>query len=215
MKTDPQYVLDQLQALFPDARAELVFHNPFECLCCVMISAQTSDVSVNKVTPALFAKYPDAFAMSEADVTDIENIIHSIGLYKNKAKNLVALSKMLVERFNGEVPSNKEDMQSLPGVGIKTANVVGGECFGIPAIAVDTHVARVSKRLGYAKEEDTPEQIEGKLEKIFPVEEHIKLHHRFIWFGRRICHSQRPECERCPFTGSCLHFKKTASKTGR
>ena len=215
MKPDSVYIAQELERLFPDARAELVFHNPFECLCCVMISAQTTDASVNKVTPALFAAYPDAFAMAKADVRDVEDKIHSIGLYRNKAKNLVELSKILVERYHGEVPSTKEALRSLPGVGIKTANVVGGECFGIPAIAVDTHVARVSKRLGYAKEEATPEEIEAILEKAFPQEIHIKTHHRMIFFGRRICHAQKPECERCPFTSGCLYFKKVASKTGK
>ena len=215
MKPDATRIAQELATLFPEAKAELNFRNSFECLCCVMISAQTTDASVNKVTPALFAAYPDAFAMAKAKVEDVEEKIRSIGLYRNKAKNLVALSQILVERFDGQVPSNKEDLRSLPGVGIKTANVVGGECFGIPAIAVDTHVSRVAKRLGFAKEDATPEEIEAILEKAFPKEIHIRMHHRMIFFGRRICHSQKPECGRCPFTGYCRYFKKTASNTGK
>ena len=215
MKTDPTYLIEELARLFPGAKAELVFHNPFECLCCVMISAQTTDASVNKVTPALFGKYPDAFALAKADVEDVEATIHSIGLYRNKAKNLVALAKELVEKYDGKLPEDKEKLKLLPGVGIKTANVVAGECFGIPAIAVDTHVARVSKRLGYANEDASPEQIEKILEGFVPEELQIKMHHRLIFFGRRICHAKGPECERCPFTATCTYFKKTSSKTGR
>ena len=215
MKTDPGYVATELEKLFPEAKAELIFHNPFECLCCVMISAQTTDVSVNKVTPALFAAYPDAKAMAQADVKDVEDKIRSIGLYRNKAKNLVELAKILVRDYDGEVPNTKEELVKLPGVGIKTANVVGGECFGIPAIAVDTHVARIAKRLGLAPEKATPEEVEAKLEKKFPKELHIKMHHRIIWFGRRICHAQKPECGRCPFTDTCLYFKKTSAMTGK
>lgn len=215
MKIDPGYVATELEKLFPEAKAELIFHNPFECLCCVMISAQTTDVSVNKVTPALFATYPDAKAMAQADVKDVEDKIRSIGLYRNKAKNLVELAKILVRDYDGEVPNTKEELVKLPGVGIKTANVVGGECFGIPAIAVDTHVARFAKRLGLAPEQATPEEVEAKLEKKFPKELHIKMHHRIIWFGRRICHAQKPECGRCPFTDACLYFKKTSAMTGK
>lgn len=180
-----------------------------------MLSAQTTDASVNKVTPALFAAYPDAFALAKAEVSDIEPLISSIGLYHAKAKNLIGLSKALVERHNGEVPADKEAMRKLPGVGVKTSNVVGAICFGIPAIAVDTHVARVSKRLGYAKESDTPEQIEAKLEKIFPEEEHIRLHYQIILFGREVCHAVRPECERCELTTRCRYYKKSSSIKGK
>ena len=215
MRKIDQFIASELERLFPDAKAALVFHNPFECLCAVILSAQTTDEAVNRVTPALFAQYPDAFALAQADMKDVENIIRSIGLYHNKAKNIVAMSKILVESYQGEVPADKEAVKSLPGVGIKTANVVCGECFGIPAIAVDTHVSRVAKRLGYAKEKDSPEIIEAILEKRFPVEMHIRLHHRFIHFGRRICHAQRPDCSTCPFPGNCPHFKKTSSIKGK
>lgn len=215
MKSDDLEFVSYLRRLFPDPGCALHFSNPFECLCAVMLSAQTTDASVNKVTPELFRKYPDAFALSKADIHDVENIIHSIGLYHAKAKNLLGLSKTLAERYDGVVPSDKKLMRELPGVGVKTSNVVGAICFGIPAIAVDTHVARVSKRLGYAHDEDTPEQIEAKLEKRFPEEIHIPLHYQMILFGREVCHAVKPECGRCELTSRCRYFKKASSIKGR
>lgn len=180
-----------------------------------MLSAQTTDASVNKVTPALFARYPDAFVMAEAKEEDIEPLIHSIGLFRAKAKNLVGLAKALVERHEGIVPQDKESLRKLPGVGVKTSNVVGAICFGIPAIAVDTHVARVSKRLGYASEDDVPEKIEFLLEKRFPKELWIPLHYQMILFGREVCHATRPACEGCELTARCHHFKKNSSIKGK
>ena len=215
MKTSDQEFVAYLDELFPKPGCALRFSNPFECICAVMLSAQTTDASVNKVTPALFEKYPDAFALSRAELTDVETIIRSIGLYHAKAKNLIGLSQTLVERHHGAVPENKEDMRKLPGVGVKTSNVVGAICFGIPAIAVDTHVARVSKRLGYAFENDEPEKIETKLERRFPKEIHIRLHYQIILFGREICHAQRPDCESCRLQGRCRYFMKNRSIKGK
>ena len=200
---------------FPDAKCALTFSNPYECLVAVMLSAQTTDKSVNLVTPRLFEKYPDAFALANADTKDLESIIQSLGLYKNKAKNLVGLGKELVASYNGIVPGTRAELTSLPGVGVKTANVVLAECFAVPAIAVDTHVTRVATRLGYAKEGADPVKIEEKLEKKFPKELHIKLHHQLIWFGREICHARKPECNRCKLTGHCLYFKKASTKAGK
>ena len=180
-----------------------------------MLSAQTTDESVNRVTPALFEKYPDAFALSKANIEDVESIIRSIGLYHAKARNLISLSKDLVEKHGGEVPDDKAKMRELAGVGIKTSNVVGAICFGIPAIAVDTHVARVSKRLGYGKESDEPEEIEAKLERRFPKETHIRLHYQIILFGRNVCHAKKPECERCELASCCRYFKKSSSMSGK
>ena len=197
-----------LDEILPDARCSLDFASPFQCLCAVMLSAQTTDKSVNLVTPALFEAYPDAFSMSKAEQGDIEQLIHSIGMYRNKAKNLIGLSKALVERFNGEVPQDRETLTTLPGVGIKTANVVLAECYGVPAMAVDTHLSRVSKRLGLANEKDEPVEIEKKLERKFPKEKWIKLHHQMIWFGRIRCKAISPICEDCKLTGICKEFKK-------
>ena len=200
---------------FPDAKCALVFSNPYECVCAVMLSAQTTDKSVNLVTPKLFEAYPNPSSLANANLEDVEAIIKSLGLYKNKAKNLIAMAKVLVDEHGGEVPSRKEDLVSLPGVGVKTANVVGAECFGTAAIAVDTHVSRVAARLGYAKEGTDPVKIEGILEKRFPKESHIKLHHQLIWFGREICHARKPDCHSCELGSHCLYFKKASSKTGK
>ena len=200
---------------FPDAKCALVFSNPYECVCAVMLSAQTTDKSVNLVTPKLFETYPTPSSLAKANLEDVETIIKSLGLYKNKAKNLIAMAQVLVDAYGGEVPSRKEDLVSLPGVGVKTANVVGAECFGTAAIAVDTHVSRVASRLGYAKEGTDPVKIEGILEKRFPKESHIKLHHQLIWFGREICHARKPDCSSCELGSHCLYFKKASSKTGK
>ncbi|MBE6134789.1 MAG: endonuclease III [Erysipelotrichaceae bacterium] len=200
---------------FPDAKCALVFSNPYECVCAVMLSAQTTDKSVNLVTPKLFETYPNPSSLAKANLEDVEAIIKSLGLYKNKAKNLIAMAQVLVDEYGGEVPSRKEDLVSLPGVGVKTANVVGAECFGTAAIAVDTHVSRVASRLGYVKEGTDPVKIEGILEKRFPKESHIKLHHQLIWFGREICHARKPDCPSCELGCHCLYFKKASSKTGK
>ena len=212
MTSDDTQLVAYLERLFPDPKCALHFSNPFECLCAVMLSAQTTDDSVNKVTPGLFRAFPDAAHMAKAEIEEVETIIRSIGLYRNKAKNLVLMAQMLVERHHGQVPDDKEALRSLPGVGVKTANVVGALCFNIPAIAVDTHVARVSTRLGYAKEGTEPVAIEAILEKRFPKELHIKLHHQMIWFGRTVCHARNPECANCELTGRCRYFKKNSSK---
>lgn len=212
---DNQRIIDALNETYPDASCELVFLNPFQCLIAVSLSAQTTDASVNRVTPALFSSFPSAFELANAPIEEVENIIHSLGLYRMKARNIVSLSKSLVERFNGEVPSNKKDLTSLSGVGNKTANVVLAECFGVPAIAVDTHVSRVSKRLNLAKEGDKPEDIEAKLERRFPKENWIRLHHQLIHHGRKICHAQSPECVICPLKDQCKEGKKRASTIGK
>lgn len=203
-----ELIQSYLDEILPDAKCALVFSNPFECLCAVMLSAQTTDKSVNQVTPSLFSAFQDAFALAKAEQKDVESIIQSLGLYRNKAKNLIGLSIALVERHNGVVPNDKKALTELPGVGVKTANVVLAECFGVPAIAVDTHLTRVSKRLGLAKEDDDPLEIEKKLERRFPKERWIKLHHQLIWFGRIQCKAISPLCENCKLQEICRDFKK-------
>lgn len=203
-----ELIQSYLDEILPDAKCALAFSNPFECLCAVMLSAQTTDNSVNAVTPALFAAYPDAFALAKAKQEDVESIIKSLGLYRNKAKNLIGIASALVDRHEGIVPNSKEALTALPGVGVKTANVVLAECFGVPAIAVDTHLTRVSIRLGLAKEGDSPIEIEKKLEKRFIKEKWIRLHHQLIWFGRIQCKALSPRCESCKLSGICKYFKK-------
>lgn len=156
-------ILDEIEKIFPDAQCELVHQTPFQLLIAVILSAQTTDVSVNKITPALFKAYPDAKAMAEAEIKDIESYIHSIGLYKNKARSLKKCSKDLIEKFDGQVPSTYKELMSLQGVGRKTANVVRSVAFDIPSFAVDTHVERVSKRLGLAKPYDSVEKSRRKI----------------------------------------------------
>lgn len=215
MRIDPSFFSSYLEETFPDAKCSLHFSSPFEALVAVMLSAQTTDASVNKVTPALFAKFPTPFELSKASQKEVEACIQSLGLFHNKAKNLIALSKVLVEQFKGDVPSSFDDLVSLPGVGVKTANVVSAECFARPSIPVDTHVGRVSKRVGYAKKDDEPVVVEKKLEKIFPKESWIPLHHRIIAFGREICHAQKPECDRCGFHSVCPYKAKALTKAGK
>lgn len=202
------FFLETLNQMFPDAKAELNYKNPFELLIAVVLSAQTTDKAVNKVTEVLFNQYPDALALSKAELSDVESIIKTIGLYHNKAKNIIALSKILVEHHQGEVPQNRTLLESLPGVGRKTTNVVISNAFGIPALAVDTHVARISVRLGLAKQTDTVLQIEQKLNRKIPKEHWLKVHHQMIFFGRYHCLAKNPRCSSCPLFDECKYKDK-------
>ncbi len=201
-------ILNVLNDMFPDAKAELDFNNHFELLIAVVLSAQTTDISVNKVTPGLFKKYPNPKALSQAKQADVEKFIKAIGLYRNKSKNIIELSKVLDEKYQGEVPSERKALESLPGVGRKTANVVLSNAFGIPALAVDTHVARVSIRLGLAKKNDSVLDIEKKLNRKIPKERWTKMHHQLIFFGRYHCMARSPKCSTCPLFEICKFEKK-------
>ncbi len=197
-------ILNRLETMHPEAACALDFGTRFQLLSAVMLSAQTTDVSVNKVTPVLFGKYPTAEAMAEADPAEVQEIIKTIGLYKNKSRNLVALSKMLVSDFGGEVPGRFEDLVKLPGVGRKTANVVLAEGFGEARIAVDTHVFRVSNRIGLTCAKD-PEGVEKTLMERLPEDQWSRAHHLLIFHGRKICHARKPDCSNCLLSGLCLH----------
>ncbi|MCU0104375.1 endonuclease III [Acholeplasma vituli] len=197
------FFLETLNQMFPDAKAELNYANPFELLIAVVLSAQTTDKAVNKVTEPLFIKYTNAESLAKANLSDVESIIKTIGLYHNKAKNIIALSQILVEKYQGEVPDKRDQLESLPGVGRKTTNVVISNAFGIPALAVDTHVARISVRLGLAKEGDTVLQIEQKLNRKIPKEHWLKVHHQMIFFGRYHCLAKNPKCVTCPLFDAC------------
>ncbi len=201
-----QYIYEQLDQMFPEAGCELNFGSLFQLAVAVTLSAQTTDVSVNRVTKVLFAKYPDAPALAGADVRDLEEIIRSIGLYRNKAANIKALAQDLVEHHDGKLPGTMEELVKLPGIGRKTANVILSEGFRVPAIAVDTHVHRVSIRLQLAEENDTVEKVEARLKEQFPSEQWSHLHHLLIHFGRYRCQARRPQCEGCPFTSFCRHY---------
>ena len=197
------FIMKKLDELYPDAHCELNHRNHFELLVAVVLSAQTTDERVNSVTPFLFKKYSDAFKLSKADLKDVEKIIKPIGLYHNKAINIIKLANRLVEDFNCEVPSEREDLESLPGVGRKTANVILSNCFDVPAFAVDTHVSRVSKRLNIADKDDDVDVIEEKLMNYFPKKNWGKLHHQFIFFGRYKCKAAKPDCTDCPLKKIC------------
>lgn len=205
-------IYEKLLILFPDAHCELNHENPFQLAVAVLLSAQTTDVAVNKVTPALFEKYPDAYAMSEAALADIEFYIHHLGLFHNKAKSIKAMSQMLVEQFDGIVPNTREELVTLSGIGRKSANVILSVCFGVPSFAVDTHVERVTKRLGLCHDKDSVLQVEKTITSLLPIETWNHAHHLFIFFGRYLCKAQRPECERCPFTMYCKVYSKLGKK---
>ena len=208
MKTNIKPLLDYLDEILPTAKCELSYTKDYELVIAVMLSAQTTDKSVNAVTPILFKKYPTLDALYNAPLEDIEDIIKPIGLYKNKAKNLKGIVKDLKERFNGVVPSNKEELMTLPGVGNKTAGVIRAEIFQIPDLPVDTHILRISKRLNLAKKDDEPIDVERKLKKIIPEERWIKSHHQLIHFGRYYCMARSPKCENCKISDMCANKGK-------
>lgn len=206
--------LERLKQAHPDAHCELVHRTAFELLVATVLSAQSTDVGVNKATPALFARWPDARALAGASIEDVERAIATLGMYRQKAKRIVELSKLLVERHGGEVPDRLDDLVKLPGVGRKTANVVLGVWWGRPeGVVVDTHVQRITQRLGWTKHDD-PESIEQDLMKKVPREDWDAVAHVLIFHGRRICNAQRPECARCPVNDACpCAFR--AEKVGR
>ncbi|MDR1782471.1 MAG: endonuclease III [Bacilli bacterium] len=198
-------IINTLNEMYPDAYCELNHTNEFELLIAVMLSAQTTDKSVNKLTKTLFKKYHTPQDYINVDLKELENDIKVIGLYHNKAKNIKKLSKQLIDQFNSKVPNNLDDLQKLAGVGRKTANVVVANAFNIPAIAVDTHVERVAKRLKLAYQNDTILQVENKLMKKFPKEMWSKLHHQLIFFGRYHCKAINPQCDNCQLKSICRY----------
>lgn len=200
-------VLDILDAHYPDAECALDYKTPFELLVAVALSAQTTDVGVNKVTPKLFDLFPDAFAMAEADEKEIINILKTIGMYRTKAKNIIGMSQILVRDYNGKVPESDEELVKLPGVGRKTANVVMSVAFGHQRIAVDTHVFRVSNRIGIVNETDVL-KTELALMKKIPNNRWSKTHHTLIFHGRNCCSARNPQCHMCPIDDKCKKVMK-------
>lgn len=194
--------------MFPDAHCELVHSNPFELVIAVALSAQCTDVLVNKVTKELFKKYKTPEDYLAVPLEELQNNIRSIGLYRNKAKNIQSLARLLLDEYDGEVPKDRDELTKLPGVGRKTANVVVSVAFNIPAIAVDTHVERVSKRLGICRWKDSVLEVEKTLMKKVPKDEWSDTHHRLIFFGRYHCKAQNPQCPSCPLLELCREGKK-------
>lgn len=207
-KKEIRYCLDEMGKMFPNAQCELVHSNPFELLVAVVLSAQCTDKLVNKVTKDLFQKYKQPEDYLAVPLEELQNDIRSIGLFRNKAKNIQKLSKILLEKYDGQVPANRDLLMELPGVGRKTANVVVSVAFGIPAIAVDTHVERVSKRLGICRWKDSVLEVEETLMKKVPRDEWSQTHHRMIFFGRYHCKAQNPNCFECPLLSLCREGKK-------
>lgn len=197
-KAETIAILDELDKLYPNPKTMLDYQTPFQLVIAVLMSAQTTDVAVNKVTPNLFAKYPDPDHMAEADLADLESYIKTIGLYHNKAKNMKKTAIMIRDQFNGLVPNTREELIQLPGVGRKTANVVLSEAFGIPTIAVDTHVERVTKRMGIVNPDASVRQTEETLMAKIPKERWRDAHHQFIYFGREYCTARNPKCASDP-----------------
>jgi endonuclease-3 len=195
----------ELAMVYPDAHCELDFTSPFELLVATVLSAQTTDVRVNMVTPTLFAKYPTARDLAGADREDVETIIQSTGFFRAKTQAIMGLSQAVVERFDGEVPGRLKDLVSLPGVGRKTANVVLGNAFGVPGLTVDTHFGRLARRFGWTTNTDA-EKVESDVAALIPKREWTILSHRLIWHGRRCCHSRRPACGACALARLCPSY---------
>jgi endonuclease-3 len=200
-------VYDLLLAEYPDAHCELTFENPFQLAVATILSAQTTDVRVNMVTPVLFARYPDAEALANAQQEDVEEVVRTTGFFRNKAKNIIGFARGVMGEHGGRVPETIAELHALPGVGRKTANVVLGNAFDInEGVVVDTHIKRLSTLLRFTKEK-TPEKIEQDLMKIFPSERWTLLAHLLIWHGRRVCDAKKPRCEACALTHLCPSSK--------
>lgn len=207
-KTEIHKFMQILKDTYPDAKCSLDFTTPFELLIAVILSAQCTDERVNKTTPSIFAVYSTPEDFANADIENLEKLIHPCGFYKNKAKNIKACSKILVDKYNSKVPCTMEQLISLPGVGRKTANVVLLNAFGIAeGIAIDTHAKRISNRIGFSSETD-PEKIEKDLLKIFPKEYLKDVNHLFVYHGRNFCSARTPKCNECTLKNFCKSFKE-------
>jgi endonuclease III len=194
--------LKALATLYPDAACALKHQSPVQLLVATILSAQCTDVRVNLVTPALFARYSDAAAFAKADRGELEEMIKSTGFFRNKAKNIIDCCKAIVEQHGGEVPASLEELVKLPGIGRKTANVVLGDAFGIPGITVDTHVGRLSRRLGLTRHHD-PVKVERDLMALIPEKEWTSFSHRLIFHGRQVCFARKPKCDQCTMKSFC------------
>ena len=199
----PELLFSYLDEKYPNAHCELEYSKDYEFLIAVMLSAQTTDKSVNQATAILFKKYKTVEELANADLSDVEFIIRHLGMYQVKAKNVIKIAKILVNQYDGKVPNDPEALLAMPGVGNKTKNCVLGELFNAPLLAVDTHMQRVAKRLGIADEKDSVEKIEQKYMSIIPSERVVKTNHQIIWFGRYFCKALSPECANCKLKEFC------------
>jgi endonuclease-3 len=204
-KVRAKVIYRQLSKSYPNVRCELDYKNAFQLLVATVLSAQCTDKRVNQTTPALFKKYSNPQKLAKADLKDIQNLVKSTGFFRAKAKNIKGLSNKIMEEFDGKVPSNLEELITLPGVGRKTANVVLGHAFGIPGITVDTHFGRLSRRFGWSKQ-NNPVKVEFEVGELIPEKEWTNLSQRMIWHGRRVCHSRKPACGACALAKLCPSY---------
>jgi endonuclease III len=204
-KVRAKAIYRQLTKSYPNVRCELDYNSAFQLLVATVLSAQCTDKRVNQTTPALFKKYPNPKKMAKADLKEIQKLVKSTGFFRAKAKNIKSLSNKIMEEFDGDVPSNLEDLIALPGVGRKTANVVLGHAFGIPGITVDTHFGRLSRRFGWSKQSD-PVKVEFEVGELISEKEWTNLSQRMIWHGRRVCHARKPACGACPLAKLCPSY---------
>ena len=196
-------IIEKLKNYYPDATCSLDFETPFQMLVAVVLSAQCTDERVNKTTPSIFSKYPTVYDFDNMDLSTLEELIHPCGFYKNKAKNLKAAARTIIEKYNGEVPKTMEELLQIPGVGRKSANVIMLEAFHNPqGIAVDTHAKRISNRIGFSEESD-PLKIEQDLLKVIPKEYYYDVNHLLVWHGRKVCTARNPSCDICPIKELC------------
>jgi len=202
LKARARRIVRGLADTYPDAHCALHYRTPLHLLIATILSAQCTDARVNMVTPALFARYPDAGSFAAAKRRELQKLIHSTGFFRNKAKNIIACCRELVEKHGGQVPATMDDLVTLPGIGRKTANVILGNAFGVPGIPVDTHVARLSQRMGLTESAD-PVKIERDLVRLVPKKEWTMFGHRMIFHGRQVCHARKPLCEGCTLAKWC------------
>ena len=208
MKMNKVEVIENyLDEMFKDPKCELKYHNDYELLIAIVLSAQTTDKRVNSVTPILFDRYDSLEKLMNADISDIESILRPLGSFRKKAVYVIEIARILVSKYNGKVPTNRKCLEAMPGVGRKTVNVFLGEFYNIPAIAVDTHVERVSKRLGLAKDEDSVREVEEKLKRKFKREDWAKRHLQLVLFGRYHCKAVSPNCDECKLKSICKYKK--------
>lgn len=211
-KKEAVEIIKKLKEYYPDATCSLDFKTPFEMVISVMLSAQCTDERVNKTTPSLFEKYSTPQSICDMELEELERIIHPCGFYKNKAKNIKAMAKEILEKYNGKVPETMEELITLPGVGRKSANVVMLEAFNNPqGIAVDTHAKRIANRVGLSKNTD-PEKVEQDILKLIPKEYYKDVNHLFVWHGRKICNARKPKCNECPIKKYCRYYLKDNSR---
>lgn len=202
------FIIDALEKLYPQAECALNYTHPYELLIATRLSAQCTDERVNKVTPALFKKYPTLEAFANADFDELCEMVHSCGFFRGKAKSIIEMSRMLIDEFESKVPDNIEDLTRLSGIGRKTANLICGDIYGKPAIIADTHCIRLSNRLGLASSKN-PEIVERQLKAIIPPERQTKFCHNLVHHGRAVCDARKPLCNECPLCKVCLYFKES------